>query len=173
MRTRVIPAQITTVEDRIAGNLNFAQVLLLMVPIFWSAIVYVIFPMPMKLTLYKLPLILIVTSLSFILAIRIKGKLILQWLTILLRFNLRPKYYVFDKNDHYLRVIDLPDFEKKKLNLLEKTTAKAKIAVSYPNFDIKELHQFEKLVQDPSVSLSYKSNRIGGKLNVAFKQVGK
>jgi hypothetical protein len=33
MRTRVIPAQITTVEDRIAGNLNLTQILLLMIPV--------------------------------------------------------------------------------------------------------------------------------------------
>jgi len=35
MRTRVIPAQITTVEDKIVGNLNLMQMAILMVPIFF------------------------------------------------------------------------------------------------------------------------------------------
>lgn len=169
MRTRVIPAQITTVEDKIAGNLNFAQILLFMAPIFWAAIVYVLFPFPMKLPLYKLPLILLVTIISFILAIRIKGKIILQWLNILLRFNLRPKYYVFNKNERYSREIYLPSFEKKKMNFLRKTAPKTKVSVAYPNFDIPELAQIEKLIQDPRVSLSFKTSNKGGKLNVAIK----
>ena len=29
MRTTIVPAQMTTVEDRIAGNLNFTQIFLL------------------------------------------------------------------------------------------------------------------------------------------------
>lgn len=171
MRTTVIPAQITTVEDKIAGNLNFTQILLFMLPIFWSSIVYILFPTPLKFALYKLPLILSVSLICFTLAIRIKGKIILQWLSIILRFNTRPKFYLFDKNDSYLRDIDLPVFEKRKLGLFKKTAVKTKIAVSYPKFGIKELTQLEKLVKDPRISLSFKSNRIGGKLNVAFKQI--
>lgn len=170
MRTQVIPAQITTVEDKIAGNLNFAQILLFMVPVIFGTIVYTLFPARMHLTLYKLPLILIITLLCLILAIRIKGKIVLQWLTILLRFNLRAKYYVFDKNERALRTIDLPLFEKKQFSLLKKQSAKTKVNVSYPKFEIKELAQLERLVNDPRISLSFKNNGIGGKLNVALEQ---
>lgn len=172
MRTRIIPAQITTVEDKIAGNLNFAQILLLIAPIFFSGIVYVLFPIPMMITLYKLPLIIIISTLFFILATRVKGKIILQWLTILLKFNLRPKFYVYDKNESYLRTIDLPVFEKRTLRLT-KIKAKTKVEISYPNFGVKEMSQLEKIVNDPRISLSFKSNGIGGKLNVAFKQDSK
>jgi hypothetical protein len=34
MRTTVIPAQITTVEDRIAANLNLTQIILLLASLF-------------------------------------------------------------------------------------------------------------------------------------------
>ena len=42
MRTTVIPAQITTVEDKIAGSLNLTQILILMIPVFWATIVYAV-----------------------------------------------------------------------------------------------------------------------------------
>lgn len=173
MRTTVIPAQITTVEDKIAGNLNFAQILLFMAPILWSTLVYTLLPFRMQLTLYKLPLILVISICCFILAIRIKGKIILQWLAILLRFNLRPKYYIFDKNDASFRVIDLPVFEKRQFSLRKKIAPQTKVNITHPKFGIKELTQLEKLIQDPRISLSFKTNGIGGKLNVAFKQIGK
>lgn len=44
MRMTVVPAQITTVEDRIIGNLGFSQILLLIVPLFVSAGVFVLLP---------------------------------------------------------------------------------------------------------------------------------
>jgi hypothetical protein len=126
MRTRVIPAQITTVEDKVAGNLNFTQIILFIVPIFWSSLVYVTFSPSMALNLYKLALVFVVSIFCFILAIRIKGRIILHWLTILLRFNLRPKYYVFDKNDAFLRRIDLKVFENKRVSFLQNKYFKRK-----------------------------------------------
>jgi hypothetical protein len=172
MRTTVIPAQITTVEDKIAGNLNFTQILLFMTPILFSTLIYALMPVRMHLTLYKLPLILIISISCFILAIRIKGKIILQWLSILLRFNLRPKYYTFDKNDSTFRVMYVPLFEKKQFRLRKKVATQSKTNVIPAKFDIKELVQIEKLIQDPRISLSFKTNGIGGgKLNVAFKQI--
>ena len=55
MKVRSIPAQITTVEDKIAGNLNLTQILLLMIPVFWLMIVYTIFPPYMEFSVYKFP----------------------------------------------------------------------------------------------------------------------
>ena len=51
----------------------------------------------MDFSLYKVILIAVVTVLSGILAIRIKGKIILLWLFVLFRYNLRPKLYLFNK----------------------------------------------------------------------------
>ncbi len=60
MKTQVIPAQITTIEDKIAGNFSLTQILLLMFPVFWAAAVYTLLSPSLQLAWYKLPVILIV-----------------------------------------------------------------------------------------------------------------
>ncbi len=169
MRTQVIPAQITTVEDKIAGNLNLTQILLLMFPAFWTTIVYVLFIPRLEVVWYKLPLVLLVMFVCFSLAIRIKGKVLLNWLVIILRYNIRPKYFVFNKNESYMRALDLPVFEKKKIALFNKATAKKQTKKQIPNFSIKDLVKLETLIADPNYSFSMKSARKGG-LNVAVEQ---
>jgi len=82
MRTTVIPAQITTVEDKIAGNLNITQILILMVPVFWTTIVYTLFSPVMRLAWYKIPLVIVVLFLCLILSLRIKGKVLVEWLLV-------------------------------------------------------------------------------------------
>jgi len=44
MKTTTVPAQVTTVEDRLAGNLSLTQLLLLVCPVFVSCLIYVVFP---------------------------------------------------------------------------------------------------------------------------------
>src|SRR3990167_9406474 len=112
MRTTVIPAQITTVEDKIAGNLNLTQIMLLMVPVIWGTIVYTSLPPTMHIAWYKLPLVLLVLLLSLTLAVRIKGKVVLHWVIILLRYNTRARYYLFNKNDQTSGMMDFPVFER-------------------------------------------------------------
>lgn len=172
MRTTVIPAQITTVEDKIAGNLNLTQIMILMVPVFWSTIVYAIFPAPMKLALYKLPVALSVTLLCIILSLRIKGKVIVSWLGVLIRYNLRPKYYLFNKNDAYLREMYLPEFEKRSVKLFQKAPAKKEIKIKASSFGMKELIALRGFINNPNYSLSLKPDRRGG-LYVALEQIQK
>ena len=116
MRTTVIPAQITTVEDKIAGSLNLTQLMLLMVPVFWTTIVYTLFTPMMHVVWYKLPLVLVVLIISLSLAIRINGVVVFNWLFVILNYKLRPKLYVFNKNDSYLKEIDLPVETKPAVN---------------------------------------------------------
>lgn len=168
MRTTVIPAQITTVEDKIAGNLNLTQIVLLMLPVFWATAVYTFFFPQMRFAWYKMPVILLVVCISLTLALRIKKRLVLHWLTILLRYNLRPKYFVFNKNDAYLRSIDLPIFEKRLRKVPAKTTAKATIKKSFSS--LSELLRVEDMIANPKYTFSIKSGKKGG-LNVALKQV--
>lgn len=166
MRTKAIPAQITTVEDKIAGNLNLTQILLLMVPAFWTTIVFTVFTPTLKFAWYKLPLVVIVLLVSLILSFRIKGKLVLNWLVLLIRFNIRPKYYLFDKNDNYLRAI--PE-EKKQKPSVKKHYAKQNEAVKESSFALGDLIRLENLIANPKYSFSLKSQRKGG-LYVAFEQ---
>ncbi len=173
MKTRIIPAQITTVEDMIAGNLNFAQINLLILPILLSGANYVLIPVAMKLSVIKLSISFITFLVCLILAIKIKGKIILQWVLILVRFNMRSKYYVFDKNARAMREIDLPSFEKKSFKLFSKKQSKnkTKVTVSYPKFDIQEMVKLEQIIQKGQISFkSIKKVGGGGKFNVAFEQ---
>ncbi len=111
MRTTIIPAQITTVEDKIAGSLNFAQILLFMAPVLWGTLVYTLFMPSMKIALYKIGVVLIVAIICLVMAIRIKDKIIAEWAMVLLKYKLRPKLYLFDKNDLTERTVDVPFVE--------------------------------------------------------------
>lgn len=172
MRTTVIPAQITTVEDKIAGNLNLTQILILMVPVFWTTIVYTIFIPALKLSWYKLPLVLIVLFICLGLSLRIKGKVVLNWLIVLLRFNTRPKYYVFNKNDKSFRALDIPVFEKKPLTLFKKSKAARTVKLKTQGLAFSELVKLESLIRNPKYTLSFKSGKKGG-MHVAFEQIQK
>jgi hypothetical protein len=97
MKVTVVPAQVTTVEDRIAGNLSFSQLMLLAFPVFVGSALFVVLPPLYKSALYKLILIGALFIVCSLLAIRIKEKLVLFWLITLLRYNLRPRYYTFNK----------------------------------------------------------------------------
>jgi len=98
MRTTVIPAQITTVEDTIAGNLTFNQIILLMMPVFLAMAIYVLMPQRMSFSLYKIPIMIIIFLIFTLLATRYKGRMVAQWLVVLLVYSLRPHIYVYDKN---------------------------------------------------------------------------
>lgn len=165
MKNTVIPAQITTVEDKIAGNLSLTQIMLLMLPVFSGIVFYaMIFPQ-MKISITKIILESIIFIVSSVLAIRVKGKLIVNWLIVILKFNLRPKYYLFDKNDSYLREIYLPIFKSKKVVKTNKLkVTKKSIRVT----DEIETHKLNNLIKNQSIS--YKLDK-GGAINVAFEQV--
>lgn len=105
MRSTVVPAQVTTVEDRIAGSLGLSQLLLLLVPIFLGSILYVILPPFFAYHVYKVVLFVILAVVCGSLAIRIKGQILLLWLVSILRYNLRPRYFVFSKNSLYAREV--------------------------------------------------------------------
>ena len=164
MRTTVIPAQITTVEDKIAGNLNLTQVFILMVPVFFGTGVYVFFPPFFRFALYKIAVISAVTLVSLLLSLRIKGKVATNWLIVLLTYNLRPKYYVFNKNEAYLREVYLPAASLKahKKALLKKS-AKA------TNFS-KDLARLQKYIKNPKYALTLKPNKKGG-VYVALNEI--
>lgn len=172
MRSQPIPAQITTVEDKIAGNLNLTQIMLLMVPVFFTTSAYAIFPPRMHLAMYKFPLVLIVLVVSLTLSLRIKGKVVLNWLVILLKFNLRPRYYLYNKNDVYLRTLDLPVFEKKQRRLFKKLPAKLEKSAPIPAFALKDLVKLQNVINDPKYSFVLKAGKKGG-FNVSLGQVQK
>mgnify|MGYP001491034260 CR=1 FL=1 len=148
MKMTVVPAQVTTVEDRIIGNLGFSQILLLIIPVFASAFIFGLFPPFMGGALYKYIIMASVALLFCILAIRIKGKIVANWIITISRYNIRPRYYLYNKNvtthrEEYPAKTDnqesqkiTEDRPKKKLNLQQldiPTTARLLATIENPS----------------------------------------
>ena len=172
MRTRVIPAQITTVEDKIVGNLNLMQIMMLMAPVFFMTLIYAVFPPSMSFVAYKLTLSVIFFVICITLSLRIKGKIIIHWLSILIRYNLRAKYYIYNKNESYLRTLCLPTIDKAPVAEKKLIKAKTKLKVKSATHQIKNLLSLENMIGNDEVDFRYKIGKKGG-LNVAFEQIKK
>lgn len=153
MRTTIIPAQITTVEDKVAGSLNMTQVLILMTPILWTAIVYILLMPSMKLTSYKFVLIIISTTISGILALRIKDKIVAEWFGVLLKYRMRPKYWLYNKNDTSNRIIDIPNIPD--IALVPRKSSKKAINKQKAEINISDLVRFEQLIDSGKVAVRY------------------
>lgn len=152
MRTTIIPAQITTIEDKIAGSLNLAQILLLMTPILWGTLIYTVCTPVMKIAPYKIGLVLFVTIVCLILAMRVKEKIVAEWVGVLSRYKLRPKHYVFTKNDLTERVVDLPFVELVKS--LNKVSVKH-IKKHQDELSITELIKLEHAMNSRNLAVSF------------------
>ena len=106
MRVSVVPAQVTTVEDRIIGCLGFMQILILVTAISCGAGVFVVLPPMMGEAWYKYGIIAAVLVVGSILSIRVRGVILAHWVSIIVRYNQRPMYYVTDKNTTIYRQRD-------------------------------------------------------------------
>jgi TraC protein len=114
MKNIIVPAQVTNIEDKVTSSLTMSQIALLTLPVFINLAAYFLIPKPMSISIFKLAFMLLVTGACSAAAVRFKGKILLAWTIIYLRYSLRPKYFVFDKNSSYLRyeLTDIkPSFE--------------------------------------------------------------
>jgi hypothetical protein len=167
MKVTVVPAQITTVEDRVAGNLGFSQLILFAIPIFGGSLLYAVLPPSMEASLYKIIVICAMAIIAGILAIRIKGKIILLWLIILLRYNLRPKFYLLNKNTGSYRVdYPLPPTPPKQKSVSTKKDA----LVPSLKLGFVEKAQLYATFNNPDSRLSFKTTKKGG-LNVRITEI--
>lgn len=159
MKQTVVPAQVTTVEDRIAGNLGLSQLLLLVTPIFISTAVYFLLPPFAHLTIYKLVLMTTFVFVCSMLAIRIKGTIVLYWITILLKYNLRPRYFVFDK-----RTLDGREEYTSSIASDQTTeeTSKPKLSRKLLSLSTAEIVRLESLIDNPAANLHFETNKKGG-----------
>jgi hypothetical protein len=98
MRTTIIPAQITSVEDTIAGNLNLQQIVLFILSLFINTFLYALLPMRLAFTFYKIPIMIAVFVVCIGLSLRIKQRIVLDWLVVFVRYAIRPHLYFFNKN---------------------------------------------------------------------------
>lgn len=103
MKTTVVPAQVTTVEDKIAGKLGLHQLLLLVTPLILASLLYAGMPPFFGYSMYKIVAASFVMTLGGLLAVRIKDQIVLQWCAMIGRYLMRPRYYVYTKNDAVFR----------------------------------------------------------------------
>ncbi len=167
MRSQVIPAQITTVEDKIAGNFSLTQIMLLLMPVLIATFIYSFLPPSMTFVIYKLVLASIFAVLSITLAIRVKGRIIASWLVVLIRYNARPKYYIYNKNSAGYREVIKPKIQTAAIDTSIEKKAVSK-QVNTP--DIKDILKLRHLLDTTDFNLTYRSGKKGG-LNVAFEKI--
>ena len=166
MKITVVPAQVTTVEDRVAGNLGFSQLALFAIPVFGGSLLYAILPPSMDFSLYKVIVIAFIAVLSGIFAIRIKGKIILLWLFVLFRYRIRPRLYLFDKRVSSFRE-DYPEPPKEPA---PKTKAvKSHAQVELIKLGAKEQARLYVALDNPVDRLCFEMNKKGG-LNVRISE---
>ncbi len=164
MKTTVVPAQVTTVEDKIAGNFTFPQIVILIIALLVGTAIYILIPPKTNFTVGKLILILMQLAFFGGLAIRYKDKIIADWLVIILRYNSRPKRYIFTKNDSTFR---------KKLPKLKKSI-KTRKSEEILNKEIKKdityhsQNKVDQILVNPKVSISFKPTKKGG-IDVSFE----
>lgn len=167
MKTTVVPAQITTVEDRIAGSLTFPQIVLLIIPLLTGALTYVGIPPLMHLGVIKLGLIIMQCAVFGFLALRFRGKIVAEWLVIYLRFSLRPRRYVFTKNDIASREIEAAFIEEISIQ----TEPEIKMeTVSPHSLLVRDKIKIDRLLENPSLTMSFKLGKKGG-LDVSLKPI--
>ncbi|MCL4358162.1 PrgI family protein [Patescibacteria group bacterium] len=95
MKTSIVPAQVTSIEDTIAANLSLTQIILLIIPVFMAALIFAGLPPTMHVKVYKL-IVIICCSLPLItLALKVRGQLVLKWIILLAGYRLRPRRYLF------------------------------------------------------------------------------
>lgn len=163
MKTTAIPAQVTTVEDKIAGNLSMTQIILLLVPLFASIFIYALLPERLHFTPYKIGLIFLVLVAFLTLAVRVKERIILTWLILLVSYHLRPHVFVFDKNDPYLRENPLLK-ENEHKNLIAKEQTKKK-EEGRSKLSIRNLILLESLISSRNTKMAIKFSHKRGLLS--------
>lgn len=169
MRSQVIPAQITTVEDKIAGDFSLNQIMLLLLPVLLTSAIYAFMPPNMMLVVYKLVLASVLAIFCITLAVRIKGRLVANWLLVFARYNLRPKFYVYNKNTTLCREVVKPDVVVSTMQVKERQ--KKHIAqVNAPN--IRDILQLNHILDTTDFNFIYKTGKKGG-LNVAFEKISR
>lgn len=168
MKTTVVPAQVTTVEDKIAGNLSFTQLLLLTTPVFMSGALFTLLPPFLGFSAFKLSVCGILFILCGILAIRIRGVIILNWLMIVLRYNLRPRYFLYDKNSTYLRTTEKVKQATQVATEPEKVEQSAEVI--HEPLSIKELLRVKEVLSDSRSLFHFRTTK-KGELRVFIKEI--
>jgi hypothetical protein len=169
MRATAIPAQVTTVEDRIVGNLSVSQLILLSAVVFGGGLLYALLPPMTTITPYKLVLWVVIGVPCALLAIRVKGAIMLAWVATLLQYWIRPRYYLFEKRSLHSREQYLSTPE-----VIEEETAKTSEHVQKASsLSSEEITSVMKLIENPDAHVAFEARKGGLYVRVTeIKQEG-
>lgn len=167
MRSTVVPAQVTTVEDRIAGNLGLSQLILLIAPLFLGSILYVILPPFFGYHVYKVVVLVVLAVLCGLLAIRIKGQILLLWLLAVVRYNRRPRYYVYSKNSLHARNYGETAAVE---TVAEEAPVTARATRKLPQLSTADLVKIEDILANPQANVRFATTK-KGELRVYITEV--
>jgi hypothetical protein len=159
MRSTIVPAQVTTVEDRVAGKLGLSQLVLLAAPVFLGSILYVILPPFYEYHVYKIVVLVVLAVACGLLAVRIKGQILLLWLLMIARYNLRPRYFVYSKNSLHGR--DKVEPSKSEEAVDTGADAPAVARPKQPQLSTAELVKIEELLANPQANVRFTTTRKG------------
>jgi hypothetical protein len=118
--------------------------------------------------LYKYVLMGVVALLFGLLSIRVKGKILASWLVTILRYNLRPKYYLFNKNvttnrEEYYSKIPTPEIkESTEKKLVKKSTLQ--------QLDIPTTARILATIENPATNFRLEAGKKGN-LHVRFTEI--
>lgn len=160
MKTAIVPAQVTTVEDKVAGNLGLTQLVLLVAPLFIGSGIYALFPPVLELSLFKIVATVLLGMACCSLAIRIHGELLLHWVIALTKYNSRPRYYVASRNSTFGRDATKPDIAG-----LEPETATEPIQAQKRQslaLSLADISNIENLLTNPSANVKFLTDKKGG-----------
>jgi len=168
VRVSIVPAQITTVEDKIAGNVSVQQAMLLGVPILIGFIIALVFPPSGQFVAYKIAIVLTLFVIFGSLAIRIKDRIVAQWLKLLAVYYARPLHYVYDKNSTYLRRSETVEVSVREV-IADIQPVKKPIVASH-SISPKEFVRLEQFATDSRAGMKFKVGK-KGELNVRVTEV--
>lgn len=170
MRVSVVPAQVTTVEDRIIGCLGFMQILVLVSAIVCGAGVFVVLPPMMGEAWYKYGIIAAVLVVGSTLSIRVRGVILAHWVSIIVRYNQRPMYYVADKNTTAYRQrgkdIDIDDQAHMPAHAPPRTVSRRQSV----HLDVSARAKARAVIDDPAAHIRIATDKKGG-VHVRITQV--
>jgi hypothetical protein len=169
MKTTVVPAQITTVEDRIIGNFTFAQILILIIPLITSTVIYVLLSPRMHLNYGKSVLMVAQFFVFGLLAMRVNGKILAEWLAVFIRFTRRNRVYVFTKNDLLTRDVETPVMVAQTTKTVAKKQPVKEIATSQP-LTLSEKEKIDQLMSSSKLSVKFAFAKKGG-IDVSLKPI--
>ncbi len=99
MKSTIIPAQVTSIEDMITAKLSLTQIVLLVIPVFITALDFTVLPPVLHIRIYKIIVTLVLAIPIMSLALRIRGQILLRWLVVLFAYQIRPhRYFLTSKN---------------------------------------------------------------------------